>query len=104
MRVREMNLPDENGGDLADFAMRSLTDEITIRTTLIRREVASGSKGSTMQQRNAKGEIICMDCAGPISEARLRAIPLAIRCTGCQEAYTPIQKRRFPNFGHAKRR
>jgi hypothetical protein len=30
---------------------------------------------------------ICMDCGGAIAVARLRAIPTAIRCTGCQLLY-----------------
>jgi len=30
---------------------------------------------------------ICMDCGGAIPAARLRAIPSAIRCTGCQLLY-----------------
>jgi RNA polymerase-binding transcription factor DksA len=29
----------------------------------------------------------CLDCAGAIAAARLRAIPTAIRCTGCQRLY-----------------
>ena len=31
--------------------------------------------------------LICMDCGGAIPAARLRAIPTAIRCTGCQLLY-----------------
>jgi hypothetical protein len=30
---------------------------------------------------------ICMDCGGDIPAARLKAIPSAIRCTGCQLLY-----------------
>ena len=31
--------------------------------------------------------LICIDCGGAIPAARLRAIPTAIRCTGCQLLY-----------------
>ncbi len=30
---------------------------------------------------------ICVDCGGPIAEARLRANPLALRCIECEEIW-----------------
>jgi DnaK suppressor protein len=34
---------------------------------------------------------ICEDCDAPISPARLRALPFARRCVGCQEQYELFQ-------------
>lgn len=39
------------------------------------------------QQWREDGDVICLACAEIISDARLRAVPNAVRCTDCQEAY-----------------
>ena len=41
------------------------------------RRVKTGSYGS------------CIECTGPIPDARLQALPFAERCRGCQEQYDP---------------
>jgi DnaK suppressor protein len=38
----------------------------------------------------------CVDCKGEIAERRLRALPFAVRCQGCEE-------RREQARGHARR-
>jgi DnaK suppressor protein len=46
----------------------------------------------------------CVECRDEISEARLRALPFAVRCVGCEEAREPatgrrqVLERRFPLF------
>ncbi len=34
----------------------------------------------------------CCDCGGEISEARLRALPFAVRCKDCEEIYESVRK------------
>jgi DnaK suppressor protein len=33
----------------------------------------------------------CVDCSGEIAEARLRAVPFAVRCTACAEAREQVR-------------
>ena len=36
----------------------------------------------------------CAECLEPISEERLRALPFAVRCTGCEQARETTRQRR----------
>lgn len=46
---------------------------------------ANGIEGALLGVE-ARGYGTCLDCASWISSARLRALPFADRCRGCQEA------------------
>lgn len=44
-------------------------------------------KSRSQYSRKEQVTSVCADCEEPISKKRLEAIPLAIRCRNCQEAY-----------------
>ena len=35
----------------------------------------------------------CFECGGEIAEARLRALPFAVRCKDCEEAHESVEQR-----------
>ena len=39
------------------------------------------------EQHMKDGVILCLECGEPIPLARLRALPDAVRCVGCQETH-----------------
>lgn len=51
-------------------------------------DYATASAAEAALRRIADGSYgICRDCGDPIPQARLLAIPVAIRCSTCQRAY-----------------
>lgn len=69
--------------DLGEQALAAEGDEVT--------EALEGSLRDKLReaedalQRISSGTYgICSSCGAPISEARLRALPTALRCTACQ--------------------
>lgn len=57
------------------------------RLAALERSIALGSRyepAHDPQDRDAQGQIICCECAGPIDPRRLALLPHAIRCGDCQ--------------------
>ena len=70
-------------GDLVDRAF--VTTQVTMERGLIHRCMAQLDEIARTRDRIATGEIgICIDCHEPIEGGRLRANPVASRCTECQ--------------------
>jgi DnaK suppressor protein len=83
-RVRDEALAQLDGvGDLVDRAF--LTTQVSMERDLIDRCMSQLHEIARTHDRIATGEIgICVDCDEPIEPERLRANPVASRCTECQ--------------------
>jgi DnaK suppressor protein len=83
IRNRRTERPDEVGDDLEhsdadiqgdiEFAVLQMRAETLTRIHEALVRLDAGTYGS------------CFECAGPISERRLRALPFAVRCQACEE-------------------
>jgi len=72
-------------GDIADQASWSVQSDVTVALAKIARE--EGQQAADFRARQLEGiHNECKDCGYPISQARRKAIPHAIRCTKCHEA------------------
>ena len=70
-------------GDLVDQAF--VTTQVTMERDLIDRCMSQLDEIARTRERIANGEIgTCIDCHEPIENGRLRANPVASRCTECQ--------------------
>jgi DnaK suppressor protein len=65
----EVNIEDD-----LDFALIQMKAETLARIEIALRHIDAGVYGN------------CIDCSRPIASRRLRALPFAVRCTGCEEA------------------
>jgi RNA polymerase-binding protein DksA len=70
-------------GDLVDQAF--VTTQVTMERDLIDRCMSQLDEIARTRDRIANGEFgVCVDCHEPIESGRLRANPVASRCTECQ--------------------
>jgi RNA polymerase-binding transcription factor len=73
----------ESVGDIVDRAF--VTTQVTMERDLIDRCMTQLDEIARTRDRIANGEIgICVDCHEPIEGGRLKANPVASRCTECQ--------------------
>ncbi len=73
----------ESVGDIVDRAF--VTTQVTMERDLIDRCITQLDEIARTRDRIATGEIgICVDCHEPIESGRLKANPVASRCTECQ--------------------
>jgi DnaK suppressor protein len=63
------------------FAVLQLTAETLEKVDAALRRIENGDYGE------------CFECGGEIAEARLRAIPFAVRCRGCEAVREAIDRR-----------
>jgi DnaK suppressor protein len=77
------DLDARSGGDLVDFALDSVQDEITSQLIEVEsRELARIEKALEKMQAGTYG--ICEECGCEIPLARLQALPYATLCIRCQ--------------------
>jgi DnaK suppressor protein len=70
--------------DDIEFALIQMKSEALNRIETALRRINDGTYGG------------CLECGGEIAEARLRALPFAIRCKDCEEAHeTSAQRERI---------
>jgi DnaK suppressor protein len=67
--------------DDIDFALIQMKTETLNRIDTALRRIKEGSYGT------------CVECGGEIAEARLRALPFAVRCKDCEEAQETSEHR-----------
>ena len=72
--------PPDSLDDL-DTALIEMSSQMLVRIDMAIRRIEQGQYG------------ICVECAGEIAQARLRALPFAMRCRGCEEAH---ERKRAP--------
>lgn len=79
--VAARSLDSQDDGELAD---NDLQDEI--RLALIQLKAETLNKVNEALSRLEEGRYgWCHECSGEIAERRLRALPFAVRCTGCEQ-------------------
>ena len=87
-RIREVRLDggiDRNGLDEAESAEVGVQDDIGF--ALIQLKAETLDKIDNALRRIKEGNYgDCINCGGDISEARLRALPFALRCKDCEQA------------------
>jgi DnaK suppressor protein len=81
---------EERSEELVDFSVGLAALGLSARTVqgfeIALRRLEAGKYG------------ICLDCSGQIEAARLRAMPSAVLCRGCQEQYDGSRGRRLERF------
>jgi RNA polymerase-binding transcription factor DksA len=78
-------LPEPVGGDEADLALVSITEQLEhSELRRISNSVRAIEAALLTMERGRYG--VCLRCDTPIPSNRLRALPTAILCRGCQEA------------------
>ena len=71
-------------GDMADSAEGDLQDELAFALMQMKAETLERTNDAL--HRLDDGTFgVCASCGDEISEARLRALPFAVRCTECEE-------------------
>ena len=71
-------------GDMADSAEGDLQDELAFALMQMKAETLERTNDAL--RRLDDGTFgVCASCGDEISEARLRALPFAVRCTECEE-------------------
>jgi len=74
-----------DGQDLGDLANTDLQDEI--RLALIQMKAETLNLVNDALARLDEGRYgSCQDCGDEVAERRLRALPFAVRCTGCEQS------------------
>jgi DnaK suppressor protein len=85
--------PDEalaaSAGEVRDTGDEAVVLERTdVRTALMQRDARElGELASALGRLDDGHYGICDECGGDIGAARLRVVPTALRCSGCQEAH-----------------
>jgi DnaK suppressor protein len=72
----EINVQDEIG-----FALMSMKAEMLNQITAALRRIEEGNYGD------------CFECGEEIAEARLRALPFAVRCRDCEQSHEATEQR-----------
>jgi DnaK suppressor protein len=87
-RIREVRIDasgDRNGFDEAESAQVGVEDDIGF--ALIQMKAETLEKIDSALRRIEDGTYgQCVNCGSEISEARLRALPFALRCKDCEQA------------------
>ncbi len=79
--------------DAGDEGEAGLQDEVRFALIHMKAEVAS--RIDRALERLAEGSYgVCDECAGPIAEARLQALPFVERCKACEELREEADRRR----------
>ena len=74
-----------DGQDVGELADNDLQDEI--RLALIQLKAETLNKVNEALARLDEGRYgACHECGAEITERRLRALPFAVRCTGCEQS------------------
>ena len=91
-RVRDESLDQLDGvGDIVDRAF--VTTQVAMEHDLIERCMSQLEEIARTHDRIATGDIgICIDCGDAIEVERLRANPVASRCTECQIVHEKFER------------
>jgi DnaK suppressor protein len=94
--TRGLQPPETEDGDTQDRAERAeALREEEIDKAGIRIDRATVRAADAALQRIADGSYgVCQDCGRPISQARLFALPTALRCAACQQVHEQRHGRR----------
>lgn len=90
--VRSDGITDRDGLDDAECSEVDIQDDIEF--ALIQLKTETLSKIDTALRRLEEGNYgDCFECGDEIAEARLRALPFAVRCRGCEQSREAADER-----------
>ena len=94
-RIRDVRLEGNKERDVLDQGESSEVDiQEDIEFALIQMKSETLTKIDAALRRLEEGTYgDCFECGGNISEARLRALPFAVRCKDCEEARETAEQR-----------
>ena len=102
-RIRDARTDSTRGGHVLDEGESSEVDiQDDIEFALIQMKAETLNRIDTALRRINEGTYgCCFECGGEISEARLWALPFAMRCKDCEEAHeTSAQRERITTQRH----
>ena len=102
-RIRDARTDSSRGGQVLDEGETSEVDiQDDIEFALIQMKAETLNRIDTALHRLNEGTYgCCFDCGDEIAEARLRALPFAMRCKDCEEAHeTSAQRERITTQRH----
>lgn len=84
-RIREGRTSDKSPGvrDIVDVSDAILQEDVDMALLQMRGETVARID-EALRRLDAGQYGCCFDCAGPIAAERLRALPFAVRCLGCE--------------------
>ena len=92
VRSEGANNPTHGVLDAAETSESDIQDDIEFALIQMKAEMLSGI--DTALRRISEGTYgCCFECGGQIAEARLRALPFAMRCKDCEEAHETSEHR-----------
>jgi DnaK suppressor protein len=99
--VRELSqselIGQDGPGDEGDESTHTLMQDTRVRFAEVDAQRAQLIEAALARIRaGTYGE--CVDCGGPIELGRLEAVPWAVRCVDCQEAYEFDARDRSPSL------
>ena len=74
-----------NGQDDGELADNDLQDEIRLALIQLKAETLNRVNEALVRLDDGRYGS-CHECGGEITERRLRAVPFAVRCTGCEQS------------------
>ena len=94
-RIRDARTDSTRGGHVLDEGESSEVDiQDDIEFALIQMKAETLNRIDTALHRLNEGTYgCCFDCGDEIAEARLRALPFAMRCKDCEEAHETSEHR-----------
>lgn len=94
-RIREVRSEGIGDRDVLDAAESSVIDiQDDIGFALIQLNAETLKKVNTALRRIDEGDYgDCVECGGEIAEARLRALPFAVRCRDCEAIHETTDRR-----------
>jgi DnaK suppressor protein len=94
-RIRDARTDSTRGHQVLDEGESSEVDiQDDIEFSLIQMKAETLNRIDTALRRIKEGTYGgCFECGGEIAEARLRAVPFAVRCKDCEEAHETYEHR-----------
>jgi DnaK suppressor protein len=94
-RIRDARSHAIGDRDVVDSAESSEVDiQDAIEFALIQLKAETLKRVNTALNRIDEGDYgVCFECGGEIAEARLRALPFAVRCRNCEEVREAADRR-----------
>lgn len=80
-----MQLREQGGSDVVDFALDATQDEISSQLAEVEARELNGIE-KALERINQGSYGVCEVCGGKIPMQRLNALPYATMCIGCQQA------------------
>lgn len=97
VKMRDVREASESGRQVnvaEEFRPKDIHDDLDATLIQMKSETLMNIEGALRLIEEGRYGT-CSECGGHITQARLMAVPFALRCTGCQDAH----ERRSPSSG-----